>query len=88
MELHQPSAIGISPCEALRERLSIVFRTNKQAVKAKQLWGKAVGLLRCDEPLTARRRARRMSRRTRVITLGQIIRNIRGIMKNDEDKNA
>lgn len=30
--------------EALKNRLSIVFRTNKQAAQAKQLWGKAVGV--------------------------------------------
>lgn len=29
--------------KALKNRLSIVFRTNKQAAQAKQLWGKAVG---------------------------------------------
>eukprot|EP00435_Cladocopium_sp_Y103_P041596 s1117_g11.t1 len=29
--------------KALKDRLSIVFRTNKQAAQAKQLWGKAIG---------------------------------------------
>lgn len=29
--------------KALKSRLSIVFRTNKQAAQAKQLWGKAIG---------------------------------------------
>ena len=36
--------IPFSDTEALKNRLSFVFRTNKQAAQAKQLWGKAVGV--------------------------------------------